>query len=324
MHELNVLGRAVQAAFCFIVLFPISGCRHNGNLQPYVGQWVLKSSGKNLMVLRTTADRRHLRGTLTRPKHFTEQADGTFSHIKLPIETVPIRKNEFKNGRLLMLIGKRRNSDVFSTRLVDSQHLLARWATGRVPDWIFQKVPDSPRFQVFQGWQEYSADPAVASLQKQFESLASEDQQARNRTHISDSELEDLAAKAQPVLESTFTRYGWPKLSVFGTEACNNFWLLVQHQPLSVEQQMLPAMRSALAQGEASSTNYAYLFDRVQVDEGKPQHWGTQAHCEGIEAKLFPVDDPARLDDRRAALAMEPIAQYLSSLKSLCARGSSY
>lgn len=302
------------------MLLPITGCRHNGNLQPYVGQWVLKSSGQNLMVLRTTEVRRHLRGTLTRPKRFTEQADGTFSHIRLPIETLPVRNSSLKNGRLLMTIGKKRNYDVFSTRLADSQHLLARWANGQVPDWIFVKVPDSPRLQVSQRWQEYSADPAVASLQKQFEFLANEDQEARNRTHISDSEIEDLAAKAQPALESAFTRYGWPKLSVFGTEACHNFWLLVQHQPLSVEQQMLPAMGSALAQGEASSTDYAYLFDRVQVDEGNPQHWGTQAHCEGVEAKLYPVDDPAHLEERRAALAMEPVAQYLSPLKSLCAR----
>jgi hypothetical protein len=272
------------------------------------------------MVLRTTAVRRHLRGTLTRPNRFTEEADGTFSHIRLPIETLPIRKNQLKNGRLLMTIGKKGNYDVFSTRLADNQHLLARWATGRVPDWKFEKVPDSPRLQVSQSWREYSANPAVASLQQQFELLASEDQKARNRTHISDSEVEELAAKARPVLESVFARYGWPKLSVFGTEACNNFWLLVQHQPLSVEQQMLPAMGAALAQGEASRTAYAYLFDRVQVDEGKPQHWGTQAHCDGVEAKLFPVDDPVHLDQRRAALAMEPVAQYLGPLKSLCAR----
>ena len=219
-----------------------------------------------------------------------------------------------------MTIGNKRNYDVFSTRLADSQHLLVRWANGRVPDWIFEKVPDSPRLQISQSWREYSDDSAVASLQKQFESLASADQKARHRTRISDSEVEELAAKARPVLESAFARYGWPKLSVFGTEACNYFWLLVQHQSLSVQQQMLPAMGAALAQGEASGTDYAYLFDRVQVHEGKPQHGGTQAHCEGVEAKLFPVDDLAHMEERRAALAMEPVAQYLSSLQSLCAR----
>jgi hypothetical protein len=35
-------------------------------------------------------------------------------------------------------------------------------------------------------------------------------------------------------------------------------------------------MEEAVAEGEASQSNYAYLTDRVLFHEGKPQRYGTQ------------------------------------------------
>jgi hypothetical protein len=57
--------------------------------------------------------------------------------------------------------------------------------------------------------------------------------------------------------------------------------------------------------------DYAYLCDRVQIGEGKPQHWGSQVKCENGNPALSPVDDMSGLDARRKELFLQPIAEYL-------------
>lgn len=70
-------------------------------------------------------------------------------------------------------------------------------------------------------------------------------------------------------------------------------------------------MEKAAKAGDASMSDYAYLYDRVQVGLGKPQHWGTQTKCQNGKPALDPVDDPETLDARRSALLMPPIDEYL-------------
>ena len=95
---------------------------------------------------------------------------------------------------------------------------------------------------------------------------------------------------------------------------------LVQHQPPAVQQQMLPALKKAVDEDEASKANYAYLFDRVETDEGRPQHWGTQAKCENGGAVLYPIDDIASVDERRRLVGLGPLAESVESENALCKR----
>jgi hypothetical protein len=89
--------------------------------------------------------------------------------------------------------------------------------------------------------------------------------------------------------------------SLAGKDAAHNFWILVQHQTPAIQRQLLPALEKAAKNGNASMSDYAYLYDRVQVGLSKLQHWGSQPNCEAA------VDDPATLDARRKQLFMPPI-----------------
>src|SRR5262249_17319124 len=100
--------------------------------------------------------------------------------------------------------------------------------------------------------------------------------------------------------------------------ASEDFWLLVQHQSLALQQQMLPAMKAAADAGEASRRDYAYLFDRVAVNTGAAQYWGTQSHCENGRAVLFPVQAPRQLPARRRAAGLEPLADSLKASQDIC------
>jgi hypothetical protein len=65
--------------------------------------------------------------------------------------------------------------------------------------------------------------------------------------------------------------------------------------------------------------NLAYLTDRVLVAQKKPQRYGTQARPEGGKMVPFPIEDEAKVDERRAELGLAPLADYLKQMESFYA-----
>jgi len=95
---------------------------------------------------------------------------------------------------------------------------------------------------------------------------------------------------------------------------------MIQHQSFKVQRRMLPAMEEAINQDEASKSHYAYLFDRVQVEEGKLQRWGTQSHCVSRKAVLFPLEDAVHVDERRAGVGLGTLKKSLKASNAICRR----
>jgi hypothetical protein len=135
---------------------------------------------------------------------------------------------------------------------------------------------------------------------------------------------DDLAAEWERVDEAN-TRWlgellatrGWPGQTLVGPEGAQAAWLLAQHADRDPDLQgaFLDALRHAVAQGEASPAHLAYLEDRVRAGAGQPQLYGTQFTVIGGELGPCPIDDPQRLDERRAAAGLEPFAAYESRMR---------
>lgn len=97
-------------------------------------------------------------------------------------------------------------------------------------------------------------------------------------------------------------------------EGANQAWLLVQHADAdpAFQERVLVLMQAAVAEGEASGSDLAYLTDRVRRAQGKPQVYGTQfQEVDGV-LQLQPVEDLAQLDARRAAVGLESMAAYVA------------
>ncbi len=105
---------------------------------------------------------------------------------------------------------------------------------------------------------------------------------------------------------------GWPGRTMVGEDGAEAAWLLAQHadRDLDLQRTFLEALRGAVAEGEASPANLAYLEDRVRVADGRPQLYGTQFDVTDGEFGPCPIEDPARLDERRAAAGLDPFAVY--------------
>ena len=105
---------------------------------------------------------------------------------------------------------------------------------------------------------------------------------------------------------------GWPPVSVVGRDGSAAAWLIAQHADRHPDWQreFLAALSGAVEQGEASRQDWAYLLDRVRVNAGQPQLYGTQFTVTDGVFGPHPIEDPANLDQRRADAGLEPFEEY--------------
>jgi hypothetical protein len=135
---------------------------------------------------------------------------------------------------------------------------------------------------------------------------------------------DDVAAEWQRIdhgntrwLGEVLAARGWPGRTMVGEEGAQAAWLLAQHadgDPV-LQRAFLDALRDAVAEGEASPAHLAYLEDRVRAGEGQPQLYGTQFTIIDGELGPCPIEDPERLDERRAAAGLLPFAVYESQIR---------
>lgn len=113
-------------------------------------------------------------------------------------------------------------------------------------------------------------------------------------------------------LDEIVAVHGWPGRSLVGDAACGGAFLIVQHADLEVQKRYLPLMREAHDAGELKGQDLALLEDRIFMQEGQPQRYGSQlTRGEDGKPTLWPIEDEAHLDERRAEMGLEPLADYL-------------
>lgn len=116
-------------------------------------------------------------------------------------------------------------------------------------------------------------------------------------------------------LREIVREHGWPGRSLVGEDGCHNAWLLAQHadRQLDFQREALALLAQAVAAEDASAKDLAYLTDRVRMNEGREQLYGTQiADVTDGRAVPWPIEDPERLDERRAAAGLERFADYVA------------
>ena len=115
-------------------------------------------------------------------------------------------------------------------------------------------------------------------------------------------------------LRDIVARYGWPGRRLVGEAGAHAAWLLAQHAPPDLQEQCLPLLQDAVAQGDASPADLAYLTDRVLMHRGEAQIYGTQYVETDGALELWAVRDRSGLDQRRAELGLEPEAENRARL----------
>ena len=112
---------------------------------------------------------------------------------------------------------------------------------------------------------------------------------------------------------------GWPaRLSDKANQA---IWLVIDHSDLASRSKYLGLVKAKAEEGVLDKSDFAVLNDRVLMEEGKPQIYGTQIKMAAtfvgedltMQLYLWPVEDPAALDSLRSSIGLPPIEEYLKS-----------
>nr|WP_299033970.1 DUF6624 domain-containing protein [uncultured Tenacibaculum sp.] len=118
-----------------------------------------------------------------------------------------------------------------------------------------------------------------------------------------------------------FNKYGFVGFDVAGKEGSRNFWLIVQHLDFKPEFQeaVLKKMKTEVESKNANPENYAYLLDRVQLNTGKKQVYGTQVtyNWKVCQAYPKPLIDSINVNKRREEIGMEPLEVYLNEMSKM-------
>lgn len=121
------------------------------------------------------------------------------------------------------------------------------------------------------------------------------------------------------ILKAILNIYSWITISEFGAEHDNNTWLLVQHadQDIEFQKEILGKLEKLYLTKKTDPRNYAYLYDRVAVNQNKPQKFGTQAKIIDGKLILYDVEDMQNLGVYRKQFNLEPIDDYIKSIENM-------
>ena len=105
----------------------------------------------------------------------------------------------------------------------------------------------------------------------------------------------------------------WPTRSMVDDDGADAAWLLVQHadRDRDFQQQCLGLMLQ-LPTHEVHRRHIAYLTDRVRLGFGQQQVYGTQVAIRHGVAFPRDLEQPDGVDDRRDAMGLGPLSEYLA------------
>ncbi len=138
---------------------------------------------------------------------------------------------------------------------------------------------------------------------------------SKDRRHLDEENKRLLALdeKNRQRLVQIIDEHGWPGRSLVGRHGADAAWLIAQHADSDVAfQRRCLALIESAPKGEVESKHVVYLTDRVFVNEGKPQRFGTQL---GENFRPRPIEDAANVDKRRAEVGLPPLSEYLRAAK---------
>jgi hypothetical protein len=112
-------------------------------------------------------------------------------------------------------------------------------------------------------------------------------------------------------LREVIAEHGWPDEKTTGKDGAEAAWFIVQHAVGDPELQRdcLVLLQAAGDAGRVPRWHGAYLQDRIAMQEGRPQRYGTQWLDDPVDGRTRPwkLAEPERVDELRAAVGLAPL-----------------
>lgn len=160
-------------------------------------------------------------------------------------------------------------------------------------------------------------DKDFADILNEINLMCAVDQELREKNLESGDEYwdEDVDIRNTRRMKEIVQSIGWPTISKVGAETASNAWLLVQHSDHDVEfQEHCLSLMKESNEGDVDKHDIAYLEDRIRVNQGCGQLYGTQFKQEGGQHMPLPIEDEQNVDIRRAEMGMGPLSEQIEHM----------
>ena len=117
-------------------------------------------------------------------------------------------------------------------------------------------------------------------------------------------------------LNEIFAAHGFPTVSLVGSDGVKAFILLMQHSgDIPLRKKSEPGMKKAFDAKVISPSEYTSFVDRLLVDQGELQIYGSNFVAKEGKLVMSATVDVKSLDKRRKKIGLPPIAEYIKMLK---------
>jgi hypothetical protein len=118
--------------------------------------------------------------------------------------------------------------------------------------------------------------------------------------------MAEMDAENQATLDQIIALCGWPSYDSFGYESGRAAQLVALHAINLTK--YFPYIAIEFKKKQLSGEIYALFVDKMLVNEGKLQRYGTQIHM--ATKKLAPVEDPAHINENRLAIGLDVLPEF--------------
>lgn len=116
-------------------------------------------------------------------------------------------------------------------------------------------------------------------------------------------------------VKNILDNYGWLSPDVIKDKGSTTLFLVIQHADLTTQTKYLPLLKEAVKTGKAESNTLALLEDRIALQQGRCQIYGTQIEFDSnTQAYFVPsLCDPMNVDKKREEVGLGPISEYVKA-----------
>lgn len=131
------------------------------------------------------------------------------------------------------------------------------------------------------------------------------------------AEVHETDAKNTEWLKGTVKKHGWPGDALVGKDGAEAAFILAQHsgQDVDFQKKCLELLNTAVKAKDANPIHLAHLTDRVRVAAGEKQVYGTEVVEKDGTLEAAPIEDEAKVDERRKEVGLPPLAESLKQTR---------
>lgn len=236
-------------------------------------------------------------------------------HLKGRLEVVPVAR--YDKDRVVLIPYGRPDVWMFS---VKEGILTLKGATFTARFERLDKVPPELELKPMPlGVMKALPEDVVKEIRQELMKRLKTDQEVRKKETADPEAMAEIDRDNTAWLKKTVAKHGWIGEARFGTSAANAAFLIVQHSmDLPLMMAALPWIEKDVRAKKIGPQPYALLFDRLQIQLGFKQRYGTQiGQNEQGRPIVLPLEDRSRVDEFRKEIGLFPLSEYLKFFEKM-------